>query len=400
MTDARSLLRTANRAAERALLATGHAAGPRACRPIGAVGRVLVAKLVGMGDAVLVRSLVEHLLRVHPRIQIGALAGPSTREVFETIPGVNLHTYDPAGEDRGMSKGSAKLREVRAAAYDAVIDFEQHLLLVAAFLALTRIRTRIGLSSSTSPRGCFQTHTVPLSGDEPMWQAYRALVETVGGPLGEASSTPLPVSPVVAADIRQWWTENGMHEGTRSVVLHLGSGSSAVARRWPLSRFVRLADHVFAAGWADTFVLTGRCGEAALAREFTSQTSHRAVSAMGLPSLQHTAEILRRSALVVSNDTGVMHLAAAMGTPTVGLFGPNSPARYAPVGPRTAAVYGAKTACSPCIHIHRGEVPDCSHPVRGQCLLDIEVAHVVDAARSLIDTGTRSHQVLRLARVG
>jgi heptosyltransferase-2 len=205
---------------------------------------------------------------------------------------------------------------------------------------------------------------------------------------------------VVAADIRRWWIAHGMHDGTRPVALHLGSGSSAVARRWPVSRFIRLADQVSAAGWADTFVLTGRRGEAALAREFTSQSSHRALDAMGLPSLQHTAEILRRCALVVSNDTGVMHLAAAMGTPTVGLFGPNSPARYAPVGPRTAAVYGGKTSCSPCIHIHRGDVPECSHPVKGQCLLDVDIAHVLDAARSLIDTGTRRPQLLRLARVG
>jgi heptosyltransferase-2 len=400
MTSARSLLRSVNRAAERALLAAGPLRARRACRPIGPLRRVLVVKLVGMGDAVLVRSLVEHLQRTHPRIEIGALAGPSTREVFETIPGVRLHTYDPAGGDFGLSKGAEKLREIRAGAYDAVIDFEQHLLLVAAFLAATGIRTRIGLSSSASPRGRFQTHTVPLPGDEPMWQAYRALVETVAGPLRDASSTPLPVSPLVVADIRQWWTAKGMHEGTRAVALHLGSGSTAVARRWPVSRFVRLADHLSAAGWADTFVLTGRPAEAALAREFARESSQRAVYAMDLRSLQHTADVLRRCALVVSNDTGVMHLAAAMGTPTVGLFGPNSPARYAPVGARTAAVYRANMACSPCIHIHRGEVPECSHPVLGQCLLDIEVAHVLDAARPLMATDTRTRRILRLARVG
>lgn len=401
MTAARTLLRALNSAAAQALLAAGRSRTlSRPWRPVGPVRHVLVVKLVGMGDAVLVRSLVEHVQRAHPRIQIGALAGPSTREVFETLPRVRLHTYDPAAADFGVARGVAKLREIRAGAYDAVIDFEQHLVLVAAFLSLTGIRTRIGLSSSASPRGRFQTHTVPLSGEEPMWDAFRSLVETISGPLREPTPIPLPVSTAVAADIRQWWAARGIRDGTRPVALHLGSGSSAVARRWPVSRFVRLADELTAAGWSDTFVLTGRPGEAALARDFTRACSRRAVHAMDLPSLQHTAEVLRRCALVVSNDTGVMHLAAVMGTPTVGLFGPNSPARYAPVGPRAAAVYEANVPCSPCIQVHRGEVPECSHVVQGQCLLDIEVAHVMEAVWRLIDTRPRSRAVLRMARVG
>jgi heptosyltransferase-2 len=151
-----------------------------------------------------------------------------------------------------------------------------------------------------------------------------------------------------------------------------------------VSRFVRLAEELSAAGRADTVVLTGQADEEALARSFERAFSGRVVNAMGLPSLQHTAEVVRRCALLVSNDTGVMHLAAAMGTPTIGLFGPNSPARYAPIGPRSTSVYRAQASCSPCIHIHCGVVPECSNPVPGQCLLDITVSDAMDAVDRLI----------------
>jgi ADP-heptose:LPS heptosyltransferase len=348
------------------------------------VRRLLVAKLVGMGDAVLVRSLVERLMHTHPEIEIGALAGPATREVLETIPRVRLHTYDPAGGDFGLARAAAKVREIRAAGYDAVIDFEQHLVLVAAFLSLTGIRTRIGLASTDSPRGRFQTHTVTLVGNEPMWQAYLDLVQVLAGPLPNPSAVPLPVSAAVAADVAAWWKDNGLDRAMRPVAFHMGCGSTAVARRWPVARFVRLAEELLAAGYADRFLLTGTAGESGLADDFACALSGRTTCALGLPSLQHTAEVLRRSVLVVSNDTGVMHLAAAMGTPTVGLFGPNSPARYAPVGPRTLAVYRTHAACSPCIHIHRGVVPECSNDVRGRCLLDIQVPHVMEAVHMVM----------------
>jgi ADP-heptose:LPS heptosyltransferase len=76
-----------------------------------------------------------------------------------------------------------------------------------------------------------------------------------------------------------------------------------------------------------------------------------------------------------------------MCTPTLGLVGPNSPARYAPVGPRAAALYLAKVPCSPCIQIHDGIVPECFHQEKGRCLLDIDVDSVFHAARRLLADG-------------
>jgi heptosyltransferase-2 len=394
MMDARSLLRRVNAAAGHAIGALGPS-GPTAPVPIGPVRRLLVVKLVGMGDAVLMRSLIVHLQRACPSIELGILAGPTTREVLETLPHVRLHTYDPARADFGVSRTAAKVREIRAASYDAVIDFEQHILLVAAFLAMTRIATRIGLASPGSPRARFQTHSAPLTGDDHMWHAYASLVRMLAPGLLPLSAVPIPIADAVAHDVRQWWHANGMDDSTRAVALHMGCGSTAVARRWPVSRFVELACELEAHGIADRFVLTGSASEAALAEAFAQVCSSRAVSAMHLPSLQHTAETLRRCSLLISNDTGVMHLAAAMGTPTVGLFGPNSPARYSPIGPKALAIYRTRVACSPCIHIHDGVVPECFNPVRGECLLDIKASDVLAAAACFNNADSRPLPLIR-----
>ena len=80
-----------------------------------------------------------------------------------------------------------------------------------------------------------------------------------------------------------------------------------------------------------------------------------------------------------------MHLAAAMGTPTVGLFGPNSPRYWAPIGPRATFVYDTKVACSPCLNLYANRWPlECANPEKSRCMLDIGVDSVLNAARRVI----------------
>jgi heptosyltransferase-2 len=383
MTYTRTFLRRINDALHAVLTAfsRSHTNGLAAVPLPRPVRRVLLVKLVGMGDAVLVRSLAEHLRRARPDLEIGVLAGPLTHEVLGPNSNFVVHLYDPDGADQGIWAALRKIREIRGRSYDVVVDFEQHILLVAFFLWLTGVRYRIGLAAEDNPRSIFQSHTIRLSGEESMWKAYTALARIVEPSLDGITTLPLARSESVVSDIDRWWERNGLNGDGRIVAFHLGCGSRAVARRWPVIRFVQLAERLAEAGQADAIVLTGTRDEQPLVGEFAASFRGHAVDATGLDSVQHTAEVVRRCHLVVSNDTGLMHLAAAMGTPTVGLFGPNSPVRYAPVGSRTVSVYTTHVACSPCIHIHRGIVPECFADEKGRCLLDIDVGTVFAAAQ-------------------
>ena len=93
------------------------------------------------------------------------------------------------------------------------------------------------------------------------------------------------------------------------------------------------------------------------------------------------AAVLRRLALLVTPDTGPMHLAAAVGTPVVGIFGPSDPVRYAPLSPRAAVVH-ADLWCRPCNRMRRPP-RRCSNGTP-DCLARVGVDAVVDAARHLL----------------
>jgi heptosyltransferase II len=132
-------------------------------------------------------------------------------------------------------------------------------------------------------------------------------------------------------------------------------------------------------------ILTGTAPERELIRAFISTYSGRAVDASEPRSLMHTAALLKRCNLLVSNDTGIMHLGAALGVPTVGLFGPNSPRYWAPLGPRATYVYDTKVPCSPCLNLYADRWPlACSHDEKGRCMLDITVNSVIMAAKRVI----------------
>jgi heptosyltransferase-2 len=91
--------------------------------------------------------------------------------------------------------------------------------------------------------------------------------------------------------------------------------------------------------------------------------------------------VLARAAVVVSNDSGPMHVAAAIGAPTLGLFGPETPVMYGPLGLRSRALY-RPPPCSPCINVHDNKVASCVHG-EPQCLMALSVEEVHEAACAL-----------------
>jgi ADP-heptose:LPS heptosyltransferase len=131
-----------------------------------------------------------------------------------------------------------------------------------------------------------------------------------------------------------------------------------------------------------TVLLTGRGEESGLIGEFSRSYAGRSIDVSGFESVSEIAAILRRCDLVISNDSGIMHLGAAMGAPTVGLFGPSTPQQWAPRGPRASFVCARGIPCSPCMRVYRGPAPTaCANPIQLQCLLAIDVDEVLQAVQ-------------------
>jgi ADP-heptose:LPS heptosyltransferase len=158
------------------------------------------------------------------------------------------------------------------------------------------------------------------------------------------------------------------------------SGGRAI-KQWPPERFAEVARRLIDAADA-TIVLTGSAADRPLVDRVAAELpADRVIDVAGELDLLTLAAILRRLDLLVTGDTGPMHLAAAVGTPIVAVFGPSDPARYAPTGARDRVVR-VDLPCSPCNRIRLpparcvGHTPD--------CLAFISADSVFSAAMSIL----------------
>jgi ADP-heptose:LPS heptosyltransferase len=346
--------------------------------------RLLVVKVFGMGDSILIRSIIEMLRERHPEMEIGVLVGPATREVMTVGESFRVHQYVP----RKLSTWSALqiLKDIRSCHYDTILNCEQRSLAGSAFLSLIGAAYHIGfIPISDTPKGRFLTHAMRFRDDQSVWQSFIRLARLIDSSIPQMF---LPTSPKLSEEVEGWacgwWNEHVGSGPALTIALHVGSQDREFSR-WPVRRFVELAERARIHNRNLTVMLTGTPPERELIDAFISMYSGHAIDASDPGSLMRTAALLKRCNLLVSNDTGIMHLGAALGVPTVGLFGPNSPRYWAPVGPRATYVYDTKVPCSPCLNLYADRWPlGCSHPEKGRCMLDITVDSVMMAARRVV----------------
>jgi ADP-heptose:LPS heptosyltransferase len=269
------------------------------------VMRILFITATRIGDAVLSTGLLSWLVERHPEAQFTIAAGPVAAPLFEAVP--RLERLIVVTKRRARLHWLALWAEVAATRWDLVVDLRG-----SALSWLVRADER-----RITGKGDTEVHKV----------------EELGRLLG-LSPPPAP---------KLWTTP--FHERAGAALVPPGAPYLAVAptanwrgKQWRSERFAELARRLTGEGG----VLPGaRVAVLAAAHERAQaapllKTVPRAIDLIGRTDLLTAAAILRRAALFVGNDTGLMHIAAAVGTPTLGLFGPSSATRYAPWGTHTA----------------------------------------------------------------
>jgi heptosyltransferase II len=183
---------------------------------------------------------------------------------------------------------------------------------------------------------------------------------------------PLPELKVPRAEIEAWRRKRGLTDN-RPVVA-LAPGAVGPSKRWPIESYAELAKKLIAQGFA-VWVLGGP-GETALAAEIAGETEVRDLTGH---DLRDAILALAGAAVAVSNDSGLVHVAAAAGTPSIGIFGPTSPWHWAPLNPLAATI--ETTTDLPCRPCHK---PVC-RLVHHRCMRDIPPEQVLSATRQALE---------------
>ncbi len=309
--------------------------------------RIALVKLSSLGDVVHALPVASALRARLPRARLAwvverreaaLLRGhPALDEVIPVDSRAWRRTLAPRALLRPLAAAHAggelaeMVRHLRAARFDVAVDL-QGLLKSGALTALTGAPLRIGFAAARcrEPLAALFTNlrlTPPPSARHVVEQNL-ALV----APLGVAGGSvefALPSDAAAEARADAFLTAADLKPGARLVVLNPGAGRAD--KRWPPARFRELATRLTATGVA-ALVVWGP-SEEALARAIADGAGPRIVLAPPT-DLHGLLALLRRASLVVAGDTGPLHLAAALGVPCVGLYGPTSAERNGPWGQR------------------------------------------------------------------
>jgi heptosyltransferase-2 len=336
----------------------------------------LVVQTSFLGDMVLTTPLIASLAERGP---VDVVATPATAPLVAGNPAVRrVFTYDKAGADRGIGGLWRLSRSFRLAAPAAspargssagptpVAYLAQGSIRSAIVALLSGARERIGFS--TSPGRALYTRTVLYRTDHHHAERLWSLGAAEGERPTPAQLRPrLFPSPADVAAVDELLAGRGWRG---EPIVALAPGSIWGTKRWPHYEEVarRLADHVRVA-------IVGGPADSELARRVAEAAGPSAIDASGRLGLVASAELIRRAAVIVTNDSAPLHLASAMATPTVAIFGPTVPDfGFGPLAPSRAIAGHESLDCRPC-HRHGPQRCPLGH---WRCMREIDPTRVLD----------------------
>lgn len=341
--------------------------------------RVLVLRALMLGDLLCATPALRALRAAMPGARISLLGLPAQRGLAERLASVDEHIDFPGWPGLPETEAPGPVRQYRFVAamrrrrFDLAVQLHGSGSVVNPLLASLGASHLAGFHDGrcwrpTGPGACFIAW--PDTGTEV--ERLLALTDAMGL-ARQGSQLDFPVRAEDRRALLQRWPQV---QDRPLAVVH--AGSQLPSRRWPVERFAAVGDALVERGLA--VVLTGGSAELALTTRVAQAMRHPALNLAGGTTLWTLGALLERSRLLVSNDTGLSHVAAALAIPSVVVSSGADALRWSPHDVARHTVLWHPTACRPCAH---AQCPEAGHP----CATGVSVQSVLDAADRALRTG-------------
>jgi lipopolysaccharide heptosyltransferase I len=363
-----------------------------------AAPRVLVVRLSAVGDVLHALPAVAALRDFRPSARIDWIVEDRAADLLRGSPLLDrVHVFPRRRWSRSLPRPwlwpSTLVEALRlagsllAARYDAALDLQGNLK-SAVWTALSGAPLRVGLPREEAKEGSAAATNARVA-PEAGRSAHRveraaSMVSALVGERLRPRLAPLPRPEAAVASVDAAVRAAGLPE-RGFAVLHPGTSGFGAFKRWPAERFAALARRVVEEARVPVAVTGAPEGDDEALAAAVRAGAGVPVARLATGDLAGLAEVLRRASVVVAADTGALHLAAAVGTPAVGLFGPKDAAVYGPWGAAAGGTFG------PLPVVERRDVPCRPCPLRWcpdpVCMSGIGVDAVYGAVRSALGRG-------------
>ncbi len=346
--------------------------------------RILLIRPDHVGDVLLTTPAIHALRRARPHAEIHALVGSWSTDVIANFDEIDYVLTLPFPGFTRQSKLNWRspyelliesARHLRRIGYTSAIIFRPDHWWGAFLAHAAGIPQRIGYDlPDVAP---FLTHAIPHQLQHAVLQSARLVEGLIGNIPDESLILRYPV-----AEADRSWVDGYLSEwGVKGRLFAIHPGAGAVIKRWDEAKWASVADTLCEQLDA-TVVFTGGDHELALVQQIISQMRQRACVMVGDTRIGSLAALYERALVVLGADSGPLHLAAAVGTPTVTLFGPADPVEFRQWGPADKhIVLTSNIGCRPCRILDWGGDDPANHP----CVREIAVGSVLEAARRVVN---------------
>jgi len=356
---------------------------PAATKVPSAARKILLIRLDHIGDLLMTAPAIHALKRRFPESSLSLLASPSSLPIVAASPELDrvfsFHVpwYDGKRAQRFSLPGYLRLlRQLRREHFDAAIDFRGDLRVLWLFSFLSGAKQRLGYAGLGGE--FLLTRSCPYDDSRHFVEANLSLADRLEGPPAAPEIRySITTSPADVAHVGRLFADLGLSAGDKVIGIHPVTIPHWRLKRWPLERFAEVAD-ALARQEGAKILLTGGEEDIPELSHVVSAMREPARVAAGRTSIPQLAELIGRCRLFVANDTGPMHIAVAVGTPLVAIFGPTDPKRSGPFGdPKLIRVICRDVPCRrPCY------ATKC--PLGHECMNGTAVEDVLTACRELL----------------
>lgn len=328
--------------------------------------KIVFFKPGAIGDLLHTLPSLRALKKIFPASQITIVVSPGQEMLLEgTHLADRVRIFDKVRMKNHAADFSAFALQLRRERYDLFVDMQPS------------VRSRILRVLSGARKSLVYRKQKQGNPGEQRVHAAENFLQTLSplGIHGPAGTIDLPVRREAAATADMFLAEKGISGVTPVIALNCSVGAARPSRNWFPERFSGLADRLIRETGSAIIFIGGR-EDRDLVKTVLSGMREKAISAAGEFSLAETAAVLARCRCLVSSDTGPLHLATAVGTPVVGLYGSTDPLRTGPVGARHV-VLRKDLSCVPC------EKKICPLATRA-CMAAITIEDVVTSVKDCI----------------
>ncbi len=334
--------------------------------------KILIRATNWIGDAIMALPALRAVRKRFPEAEIAIVGRPYVADIYRDQEICDqLIPYDPRGLHAGLSGRERLAAELRAQKFDMALLLQNAF--DAAWLAWrARIPERIGYARDA--RSFLLTKAIPLPrhGEVPAHEKfyYLELLRRAGwlDSVQDETFISLRVSEEKRRSADEFLCESGVRQGALRIAIGAGA-SYGSAKCWPPPRFAEVANRLQSEADADV-ILFGTAAEASVSTAISAEMRRPPIDLTGKTAIADLPALLSQCHLFIGNDSGAMHVAAAVGLPVIAVFGPTDPEGTAPVTPRCSIVQ-QKPYCSPCF------LRSC--PTDHRCMTAI-TANMVEAA--------------------